>query len=248
MSEISRNSGRDSLQAVPEVFGFDNEGVVRMDNADGNRRPLQIRKRKTVVSIAIWLTRRGLTPNQISLMSMVFAALGGAAFLASGQVAGLERWGYLIVAALMIQARLLCNLFDGLVAVEGGKGTPAGELFNDVPDRIADALLLISLGYALHAFPSAPWLGWLAALLAILTAYVRVLGVALGRPADFRGPMAKQHRMALLTGACLLSFIDMQSGEPGYVLWVALIVIVIGSGITALRRLVAIFSALNQQG
>ncbi|MBL0870860.1 MAG: hypothetical protein IBJ18_09825, partial [Phycisphaerales bacterium] len=46
-------------------------------------------------------------------------------------------------------------------------------------------------------------LGWIAALLAVLTAYVRaavkVSGGA-GMAQDFCGPMAKQHRMALVTG------------------------------------------------
>ena len=44
-----------------------------------------------------------------------------------------------------------------------------------------------------------PWLGWAAALLAALTAYVRVFGGALGLTQDFSGIMAKQRRMAALT-------------------------------------------------
>ena len=54
----------------------------------------------------------------------------------------------LVGAAVLIQFRLLCNLFDGMVAVEGGLGTPSGILFNDFPDRIADPLILICAGYA----------------------------------------------------------------------------------------------------
>ena len=52
----------------------------------------------------------------------------------------------------------------------------------------------------------APALGWAAATAAVFTAYVRLLGGSLGQVQRFTGPLAKQHRMALLTGACLLSF------------------------------------------
>ncbi len=41
-------------------------------------------------------------------------------------------------AQLVVGVALLANLFDGMVAVEGGLGTPSGILFNDFPDRIAD--------------------------------------------------------------------------------------------------------------
>ena len=60
----------------------------------------------------------------------------------------------------MIQCRLLCNLFDGMVAVEGGKKTNSGELFNDIPDRIADPLILVSAGYAVHMVAYGAELGW----------------------------------------------------------------------------------------
>jgi phosphatidylglycerophosphate synthase len=75
--------------------------------------------------------------------------------------------------------------------VEGGKQSPVGALYNEFPDRVADSIFLVALGYAALY----PWLGWLAALLAAMTAYVRASGGSLGLAQDFRGPMAKPHRM-----------------------------------------------------
>ena len=95
---------------------------------------------------------------------------------------------------------------------------------------------------------TAQWLAWLGALLAVMTAYVRVLGVSLGLPADFRGPMAKQQRMALLTGACVLSAFDPLWQHPGLILWVSLIVIAVGSGLTVLRRLIGAYLRLQRRG
>ena len=111
-----------------------------------------------------------------------------------------DPFGKLLCAAAIV-LRLLCNMFDGMVAVEGGKGSPAGALFNEIPDRLADSLFLVALGYVAML----PWLGWLCALLAALTAYIRVLGGSLGLAQDFRGPMAKPHRMWLLVATLALA-------------------------------------------
>ncbi|MFL1407036.1 CDP-alcohol phosphatidyltransferase family protein [Marinobacter sp. M1N3S26] len=217
-----------------------------MDDVQGQRRPLKVRQKQWSGQFAHWLAQREISPNQISLGSILFALLGAGAFLASGVLDGGWRWLCLLLAAAMIQGRLLCNLFDGMVAVEGGKSTPAGELFNDVPDRVSDALLLVALGYSLPGFDSAPWLGWLGALLAVLTAYVRVLGSSLGVPADFRGPMAKQHRMALMTIACVVSVFDSTWAAPGMALWLTLWVVAVGSAVTCGRRLMGIHHALSR--
>lgn len=160
-------------------------------SSETDRRPLKVRGNLLVQRIARTLAQHGITPNQISSASIVFAALGAVSLLAGG-------W-YWLAAAACIQLRLLCNLFDGMVAVEYGKATALGAVYNEFPDRIADSLLLVAAGYAV-AMPS---LGWLAALAAALTAYVRVFGAACGLGHDFRGPMAKQHRMAVLTACCV---------------------------------------------
>jgi phosphatidylglycerophosphate synthase len=78
-------------------------------------------------------------------------------------------------------------MLDGMVAVEGGKKSLVGTLYNEIPDRVADSLFIVAAGYCAD-WPS---LGWCGALLAALTAYIRVLGGSLGLAQDFRGPMAK---------------------------------------------------------
>ena len=113
------------------------------------RRPLRVRQAKLSKAIAVWLSKKDVTPNQISIASVGFAALAawclGALPVYSNCVVTMALLGIVLIwqagclpllAAVFIQCRLLCNLFDGMVAVEGGKSTPAGELFNDIPDRI----------------------------------------------------------------------------------------------------------------
>jgi phosphatidylglycerophosphate synthase len=152
----------------------------------------------------------------------------------------------LVVACLGMQGRLVCNLLDGMVAVEGGKGSPVGELYNDMPDRIADGVIFATAGYA-AGMVYGPALGWLAVALAILTAYVRVLGRSLGAGVYFTGPMAKQHRMATLTSANVLGAILTPWAWHRWPLLVALGLIVFGSVVTVARRLNLIAGELRRK-
>ncbi len=203
-----------------------------MSSAD--RRPLASRDTPWARRIASALARSSITPNQISVLSIVFAAFGAWALVDSRPLA-------LVVAALFVQLRLLCNLIDGMVAIEGGKQSPVGALYNEFPDRIADSLLLVALGYAALV----PWLGWLAALLAALTAYVRATGGALGFQQDFRGPMAKPHRMAALTLACLSGAAEIHWNGTRYALLIGAIVIGAGSALTCATRSLALAKQLR---
>ena len=143
----------------------------------------------------------------------------------------------MVVAILGIQGRLICNLLDGMVAVEGGKGGPLGGIYNDLPDRLADPLLLAAAGYTAWPLPFAVELGWLAAVGSLLTAYVRVLGKSLGASTSFAGPMAKQHRMALLTAGCAVAAGLGFVGLARWPLYVVLTIIVVGCVVTCCRRL-----------
>jgi phosphatidylglycerophosphate synthase len=177
-------------------------------------------------------------------MSVLFGGLAGFAFAAAATGGPSRRIALLGGAAASIQLRLVCNLLDGM-AIEGGKKTKSGEVWNDLPDRSADSLILVPAGYAVGAAAWGPALGWAAALLGVLTAYVRVLGGSLGLPQDFGVPMAKQHRMAVKSAAAPLSAGDAAVGAPPRVLVVALATVVVGSAATVVRRTHRIVSALE---
>jgi len=213
------------------------------------RRPLKTRGRAWAKAVATWLSLRGVAPNSISVLSLVPAAGAGACFLLLPHATRPVQVLLLLLAAGLIQLRLLANMLDGLVAVEGGRKTATGDLFNEVPDRFADVLILAPTGYVLT------WLGtlgitfgWLVALLAVLSAYVRVFGGALGFQQSFIGPMAKQHRMALLTLACLASILEViVAGYHGRLLSFGLLIIGLGTALTIIRRLGLIAGLLQER-
>ena len=177
------------------------------DDPTANRRPLASRRLGVVHRLAEALARAGVSPNAISLAGIGFALLAALALLQAGVPGPLRLTvapsplGWL-VGLVFVQLRLLANLLDGLVAVEGGRGSATGPLYNEVPDRIEDTAILWAFGVA----AGSPALGLWAALAAMACAYVRQVGGGLGQPQSFLGPMAKQHRMAAVSLGCLLGF------------------------------------------
>ena len=125
-----------------------------------NRRPLETRSRAWAQALARALIAARVTPNAISVASIPFAALGGSLLLLSPGTVGF------VAAAACVQLRLLCNMLDGMVAIDGGSQTATGVLYNEIPDRIADSVLIVALGIV----AGEAWLGWLGALSAARTA------------------------------------------------------------------------------
>ena len=211
------------------------------------RRPLAARQSTWAQALARALTRRGVAPNAISVTSLAFSIVAAIALEQSGAAIGLARATLLIVSAVCIQLRLLCNLLDGMVAIEGGRRTPYGEIFNDMPDRFADLAILVAAGYAIPAISFGAELGWVAGVLAVLTAYVRLLGGSMGAQQYFVGPMAKQQRMAVITAACVLSTLEPLAGWHGQVLACALVIVIVGSIVTLVRRTAKIVAEVNSR-
>jgi len=202
-----------------------------------SRRPLKSRDTKWAAWIATRLARAGVRPNLISMASLVFAALAGI-FLGFAGCARREwSWSiHLVFAAIGIQLRLLCNLLDGMVAIEGGFKTKTGEMFNELPDRFADVFIFIGAAYSVREFPCMRELGWAAATFAVITAYVRALGASMGAGQHFVGPMAKPHRMAVMTVACLAAALAPVLPVTARLIPLALAIVVAGCLITIFRR------------
>jgi phosphatidylglycerophosphate synthase len=208
-----------------------------------NRRPLKSRNTWWARVLTSFVARTPLSPNAISLVGVLFAVAGFGIYVLVGHY-GLSFYA-LLGAAACIQMRLLCNMMDGLVAVEAGKSAPTGVLFNEAPDRLEDVLFLLGAGVA-TAWPF--WglqLGWLCAALALGTAYVRVLGGSLGLEQDFCGPMAKQHRMFFLTVGTLGVVVEWALAGSKWTLPCVLGLIAAGSLVTLFRRIGRIVRQLN---
>jgi len=211
-----------------------------------DRRPIATRNRKWAQAATAWLASRNVSPNAISIAGMCACIVAGIALAATSICDYRILW---LVAALGAQLRLTANMLDGMVALASGRASKTGELYNEVPDRISDAAVFIGAGFAWGGNIT---LGYIATILSIFTAYVRAAGKIAGAPNEFCGPMAKQHRMLVITVICVYSAVVPQSWqillsdklEVG-AMSLGLGVIIVGCCITIVRRLNRITHALR---
>lgn len=212
-----------------------NEGVERRPNTRLDLAPMR--------RLAHALADRGVSPNAISMVGLLFGVLGGLCFFFTEEAGDYAGWLW-IAGAILVQLRLLGSTFDGMVAILRERASAIGQVYNDVPDRVSDSLALVGFGFALN---STPWLGLVAALAANFTAHLRTMGKAAGGCQQWCGPMAKQQRMYLVSLAALFVGFGGESllpdgkliGEisvPSATLWL----IVIGCVVTSFRRFLRI--------
>jgi phosphatidylglycerophosphate synthase len=211
-----------------------------------DRRPIATRNRKWAQTTTAWLASRNVSPNAISIAGMCACIVAGSALGMTSLVNSRILW---LIAAAGAQLRLTANMLDGMVAIASSRTSRTGELYNEVPDRVSDAAVFVGAGFAWGGNVT---LGYIATILAIFTAYVRAAGKIAGAPNEFCGPMAKQHRMLVITLICvyaaitprscqILTFNDSQIG----VMTVGLLIIIAGCVVTVIRRLGRIARALK---
>src|SRR5881409_3959920 len=202
-----------------------------------DRRPIATRDRKWAQAATAWLAARNVSPNAISIAGMSACIVGG---IALGLTSISDYRVLWLVAALGAQLRLTANMLDGMVALASRRASKVGELYNEIPDRVSDAAVFIGAGFSWGGNVT---LGYVATILAIFTAYVRAAGKIAGAPNEFCGPMAKQHRMLVVTAACvysavvprswqMITFNDSQIGLMSF----GLVIIIAGCAFTVIRR------------
>ena len=161
-----------------------------------SRRPIGEGFRSTARFATALCVRLNIHPDAISYASVVAAAIAAFCFWKSG----FHPW-LLLVAPLFCYLRLWFNMLDGMVALASGKASWRGEILNDLPDRVSDVFIFVGVA---HSGWMNPFFGYWAAIFALLTAYVGMLGQAVGVQREFSGLMSKPWRMvALHVGAWL---------------------------------------------
>jgi phosphatidylglycerophosphate synthase len=157
----------------------------------------------------------------------------------------------LIAAVAFCYVRLWLNMLDGMVALASGTASKAGEIANELPDRISDVVIFVGVAHSDLCYPLC---GYWAAIFALFVAYVGTLGQAVGVQREFSGVMAKPWRMvALHLGAwTTLGLLWWGGGAIRYggltVLDWTLLAILAGCIQTIWVRLARILRAIHQEG
>jgi len=208
-----------------------------------SRRPIADVFRRTAHRVTALCLRRNVHPDTVSYSSIVASAAAALCFWQSSRHPAL-----LLVAPLFCYVRLWLNMLDGMVALASGKASSRGEILNELPDRISDVLIFVGVA---HSGLSAPLTGYWSAILALLTAYVGVLGQAVGVQREFSGLMAKPWRMVVLHAGAWLTALWPGAAVPRpggltFLDW-ACVVVILGCVQTIAVRLRRIFAALDAQ-
>ena len=210
------------------------------------RRPIADLFRRTATAAVDFCVRRHVHPDVISWGSVLAAAVAAGGLFAA-------RWQpwLLIVAPLACYARLWLNMLDGMVALASGRASKRGEIVNELPDRISDILIFAAVAHS--SFVTLPALAYWAALLAVMTAYVGMLGQAVGARREFGGVMAKPIRMVVLHAGAWATFAMLHLGHEARVvagftpLDLACLIVILGCVQTCMVRLRSTFRILEKE-
>jgi phosphatidylglycerophosphate synthase len=171
-----------------------------------------------------WLVARRVHPDAVTLAALGLAMAGGALLYAAAWTPAL-----LLLVPIVAIGRTALNALDGLVARRLGLARPAGEVLNELCDRLADVALFGGLALA----PTTDGRLGAATLLAVLLAsHLGVLSKAAGGRRQYAGLMGKADRMVYLAVVAPVAGL---AGHPEWLNWY-LVVVLAGALVTLVQR------------
>ena len=149
-----------------------------------------------------FFANRGISPNLLSLLSLVFAALAGILF-------GLSRTSmsfnlFLVLAGVFVCLNAVLDGLDGLVAREIGNASRKGDFLDHVIDRYSDVFIIGGIVFGGYA-------GWQIGVVAIigvlLSSYMGTQAQAVGLSRMYGGLLGRADRMILIIAATALTLV-----------------------------------------
>jgi len=181
---------------------------------------------------AALLTRIGLTPNNVSILSFIFSVLAGICYYFSYPDSVCSRI-YLSAALVFVILNSFTDAVDGVMARQTNMQSDRGDFLDHVIDRYADTFIICGIFFA-------GFVNWMIGVLAIvgvlITSYMGTQAQAVGIKRLYGGIMGRADRLSLIIIGSAVNIIfpyEIYNITPlGWVI----IVIAITSHITALQR------------
>jgi CDP-diacylglycerol--glycerol-3-phosphate 3-phosphatidyltransferase len=190
---------------------------------------IQQRIRSIMEQIVRPVAERGLSPNVVSLLGLLFTGVA-ATVLGIGQL----HWG----GALILSSGIF-DMFDGAVARVQKRTTKFGAFLDSTIDRYAEGLLF--LGLIFHAMQSnrlsTSWmwiivLAYCSAIFSLVVSYTRARAEGLGYECKV-GLMERPERIILLGSGLLI-------GGETWLIWI-LGILAVTTGLTGIQRIVHVW-------
>ncbi|HUV02006.1 MAG TPA: CDP-alcohol phosphatidyltransferase family protein [Desulfobacteria bacterium] len=145
---------------------------------------------------------RGISPNLLSLLSLVFAALAGLLFGLSRKSMSFNL--FLLLAGVFVCLNAVLDGLDGLVAREIGNASRKGDFLDHVIDRYSDVFIIGGIVFGGYA-------GWQIGVVAIigvlLSSYMGTQAQAVGLSRMYGGLLGRADRMILIIAATALTLV-----------------------------------------
>lgn len=167
--------------------------------------------------------RMGITPNALTVASLIVAVLAGISFYL-----GMIIWGVVMVAF-----NAFFDALDGALARETNSHSLKGDFLDHVVDRYADIFIITGI----FAGGFAPWwIGVFALTGVLMSSYLGTQAQAVGLGRNYGGILGRADRLVLILAAGVLD-IFISGGILGmdYLGWLLLIFGVMGH-FTAIQR------------
>lgn len=140
--------------------------------------------------VLLFLHRKNMTANQITVSSIVLSVIIGILFWN----ADLSKWFFLsLPIGLLI--RMALNALDGMMARKFNQSSRLGEVLNEVGDIVSDVIIFFPL---LKFQPESIYLIVIFIILSIINEFAGLLGKVVGKERRYDGPMGKSDRALIL--------------------------------------------------
>ncbi|WP_406656534.1 archaetidylinositol phosphate synthase [Methanolobus sp. ZRKC2] len=193
---------------------------------------------KFLEPVAKTTANAGISPDTVSLLSLAFAALSGIMYYYSRSDPLI-----VLVAGLLVALNSFLDAMDGLMARYLEIASPRGDFLDHVIDRYSDVFIICGIFFGGYVY----WqIGVVAIVGVLLTSYLGTQAQALHLGRYYGGIIGRADRLVLIMLASLVYFIYPYQVYGFSSLGWMILIIAIGSHITALQRIAHIWKQLGE--
>ncbi|HJH25785.1 MAG TPA: CDP-alcohol phosphatidyltransferase family protein [Methanophagales archaeon] len=148
----------------------------------------------------------GISPNFLSVASLVFAVLAGLFFFFAGNAPRLPFNPILLLAGVFVCLSAFLDGIDGVLAREIGNANKKGDFLDHVLDRYSDVFIIV--GIILGGYVHPRWeIGVIAIIGVLLSSYMGTQAQAVGLSRVYGGLIGRADRLLIIIVATLLNLI-----------------------------------------
>ena len=192
---------------------------------------------KVIEPLADIFVRYEVSPDSVSIVSLICAFFSGISFYYSS-----TSKEFILLAGIMVIFNSVFDALDGVIARKSNSVTLRGDFLDHIIDRYSDVFIICSIFFAGYV----NWqIGVVAIVGVLLTSYLGIQAQALHLGRYYGGLMGRADRLVVVMLASFANYIYMDSILGFSILGWAVVIIALTSHITAVQRILYIWSSVK---